>query len=78
MHKKSLQKLILEIYRTISHLKNPPYMWGLFNKKVVKYNFIIKILSKFPHARSQRCGTNSLKFKNSLLWNSLGDEVKTA
>jgi len=69
MHKKRL---------TISHLKNPPYMWDLFTKKVVEYDLRIKILCKFPPARSQRCGTNSLKFKNSLQWSSLGDKVKTA
>ena len=34
IHKKNLQNLMVEIYKTINHL-NPPYMWDLFTKKVV-------------------------------------------
>ena len=74
---KNLQKLMVEVYKTINHL-NPPYMWDLFTKKVVEYAFRIKILSELPRGRSQRFGTNSLKFTGSLLWDSLGDEIKTA
>ena len=77
IHKKNLQKLMVEIYKTINHL-NPPYMWDLFTKIVVVHDFRSKILSKLPPARSQRFGTNSLKFKGSLLWNSLSDEIKAA
>ena len=77
IHKKNLQKLIVEIYNMINHL-DPPYMWDLFTKKVVEYEFRIQILCKLPPARLQRFGTNSLKFKGNLLWNSLSDEIKTA
>ena len=77
IHKKNLQKLMVEIYKTINHL-NPPYMWDLFTKKVVEYDFRIKILCELPPARSQRFGTNSLIFKGSLLWNSLSDDTKTS
>ena len=70
-------KLMVEIYKTINHL-NPPYMWDLFTKKVVEYDFRIKILCELPPARSQRFGTNSLIFKGSLLWNSLSDDTKTS
>ena len=77
IHKKNLQKIIVEIYKTINHL-NPPHMWDLLTKKAVEYDFRIKILYEHPPARSQRFGTNSLKFKGSLLWNSLSDVMKTA
>ena len=77
IHKKNLQKLMVEIYKTINHL-NPPYMRDLFTKKVVEYDFRIKILCELPPARSQRFGTNSLIFKGSLLWNSLSDDTKTS
>ena len=77
IHKKNLQKLMMEVYKTINHL-NPPYMWDLFTKKVVEYDFRIKILCELPPARSQRFGTNSLIFKGSLLWNSLSDDTKTS
>ena len=74
---KKSTKLMVEVYKTLNHL-NPPYMWDLFTKKVVEFTFRIKILCELPPARSQRFGTNSLKFKGSLLWNSLSDEIKTA
>ena len=77
IHKNSLQKLIVEVYKTLSHL-HFPYMWDLFTKNVVEYDFEFKILCKLPPARLQRFGTNSLKFKDSLLWNSLSDEITTA
>ena len=77
IYKRNPQKLMVEVYKTLNHL-NPPYMWDLFTKKVVEYDFRIKILCKLPPARSQRFGTNSLKFKGSLLWNSLSDEIETA
>ena len=32
IHKKNLQKLMVEIYKTINHL-NPAYMWEFFIKK---------------------------------------------
>ena len=51
---------------------------NLFTKKLVKYDFRVKVPWELPPARSQRFGANSLKFKGSLLWNSHSDEVKTA
>ena len=73
----TLQKLMAGIYTTINHL-NLPYMLDLFTKKMVEHVFKTKILCELPPARSQRLGTNSLKFKGSLLWKSLSDEIKTA
>ena len=46
-------KLMAEICKTTNHL-NPPYMWDLFTKKMVKYDFRIKILCELPPARAQR------------------------
>ena len=46
-------------------------------KKVVEYNFGNEIFCELPPARSQRFGINSLKFRGSILWNSLSDDVKT-
>ena len=77
IHKKNLQKLMVAVYKTINHV-NPPEMWDLFTKKVVEYDFRIKMLCEFRPARSHRFVKNPLKFKGSLLWNSLSDEIKTA
>ena len=57
-------KTNVEVYKTINHLK-PPFMLDLFTKKVVEYDFGIKILCELPPARSQRFGTNSLKLRGA-------------
>ena len=41
-------------------------------------NFKTKQLCELAPARTHRFDNNSLKFKGSLLWNSLSDEIKTA
>ena len=72
IHKRNLQTLMVEIYKMINHL-SPPYMWDFFTKKVVEYDFRLKLLCEHPPARSQRFDINSLKFKGSMLRNSLSD-----
>ena len=37
IHKKNLQILMTEVYRTINHL-NPKYMWEFFTKRDVPYS----------------------------------------
>ena len=77
IHKKNLQRLMVEIYKTINHL-NPAYMWEFFIKKDVPYNLRSNELCKIPSVNSQRYGISSLSFRGSLLWNALSDEVKLA
>jgi len=78
VHKKNLQKTNGGNIQDDEPLKSSIYMWDLFTKKVVEYDFRIKILCELPPARSQRFGTNLVEFKGSLLWNSLSDEIKAA
>ena len=77
IHKKNLQRLMVEIYKTVNHL-NPAYMWEFFIKKDVPYNLRSNELFKIPSVNSQRYGISSLSFQGSLLWNALSDEIKLA
>ena len=74
-HKKNLQILMVEIYKSINH-PNPEYMWEFFVKKDVPYNLRTKELCKIPPVNSWRYGINSLPFRRNLLWNTLIDELK--
>ena len=74
-HKKNLQNLMVEIYKSMNHL-NPEYMWDFFVKKDVPYNLRTKEICKLPSVSSQRYGINSLSFRGSLLWNALSDDLK--
>ena len=62
---------------TINHL-NSLYMWDFSTKKSMKYDFRTKQFCELPPAQTQRFGTNSFKYKGSLLWNNLSDDIKTA
>ena len=75
IHTKNLQKLMIEVYKSLNHL-NPEYMWEFFVKKDVQYNLRTKELCKLPSVSSQRYGLNSLSFRGSLLWNTIDDEIK--
>ena len=77
IHKKNLQRLMIEIYKTINHL-HPAYMWEFFIKKDVPDNLRSNELCKIASVNSQRYGINSLSFRGSLLWNALSDEMKLA
>ena len=75
IHKKNLQILMTEVYRTINHL-NPEYMWEFFTKRDVPYGLRISELCKIPSVNTLCYGINSLSFRGSLLWNALSDEIK--
>ena len=51
LHKKNLQRFVVEIYKTINH-PNPAYMWEFFIKKDVPYNLRINELCKIPSVNS--------------------------
>ena len=75
IHKKNLEILMTEVYRTINHL-NPEYMWEFFTKRDVPYGLRISELCKIPSVNTQCYGINYLSFRGSLLWNALSDEIK--
>ena len=75
IHKKNLQRLMVEIYKTINHL-NPAYIWEFFTKKDVPYNLRSNELCKIPSVNSQRYGISSLSFRGSPLWNAESDDIK--
>ena len=74
-HKKNLENLMMEIYKSKNHL-NPECMWDFFVKKDVPYNLRTNELCKLPSVSSQRYGINSLSSRRSLLWNALSDDLK--
>ena len=75
IHKKNLDILMTEVYRTINPL-NPEHMWEFFTKRDVPHGLRISELCKIPSVNTQCNGINSLSFRGSLLWNALSDEIK--
>ena len=76
IHVQNLQKLMIEIYKTLNNL-NHSYIWEFHEEKVVKYDLQTKNLCKLPKTRTSKFGIESLSFRGSLLWNSLSDQIKS-
>ena len=75
IHDQNLQKLVIEIYKTMKNL-NPSYIWEFHERKVVKYDLRTENLCRLPKTRTTKFGIESLSFRGSLLWNSLCDQIK--
>lgn len=74
IHIKNLQKLMIEIYKSINKL-NPSYLWEFHERKEVAYDLRTKDLCKLPKIK-KRFGSESLSFRGNLLWNTLSDKIK--
>ena len=69
--------LMIEIYKTLNNT-NPPFMQEYFIRKDVKYDLRTRDLLQIPVAKSSTFGIDSIKFRGSLLWNSIPDLIKRA
>ena len=75
IHVQNLQKLMTEIYKSLSNM-NPSTVWEFHEKKYVAYDQREKNLYKLPKAKTISYGVESSSFRGSFLWNALGDNVK--
>ena len=75
IHVQNLQKLIIEIYKTMNNLK-PSYIWEFHEENVVKYDLRTINLCQLPKTQTIKFGIESLSFRGNLLWNSLSDQIK--
>ncbi len=76
IHVKNLQKLLVEVYKTLHHL-NPSYLWENFQTKSITYNLRKKVLCELPQrSETVKYWINSLWFRGAMLWNTLNDVVK--
>ena len=75
IHIKNLQKLMLEIYKSMNHLI-PSYIWHIHERKEIQYDLRTKHLCKLQSTKTIKFGMESLSFRGSILWNNLNDEIK--
>ena len=52
-------------------------MWDLFIRKDVTYDLRAKDLLQLPKARTVLNRLNSIAFRDSILWNTIADEIKS-
>ena len=75
MHVNNLQKLMIEIFKTMNGL-NPPLVWEFHERKHFTYNLRIQNLCKLPPIKTMSFGLDSISFRGSFLWNILDDDIK--
>ena len=72
IHQRHLHYLAI---KSITHL-NTQFMWSYFEEKPIPYNLRDGSKLVLPKTKSSRFGINSLRFRGSLLWNSLPVPLK--
>ena len=76
IHIKNLQKLMLEVYKCVNK-ENPSFMCNMFLEKSSRYDLRSNNLLMLPQTNTIRYGNDSLTFRGSILWNYLGNEIKS-
>ena len=75
IHVNNLQKLMIEIFKTMNGL-NPPLVWEFHERKSVTYNLRIQNLCKLPPIKTMSFGLDSISIRGSFLWNTLDNDIK--
>ena len=75
VHKRNLQLLIVEIYKTV-HKLNPSFMNEIFIQKSSHYHLRNSRLMKIPKTRTITHGIESLSYLGCKLWNNLPENLK--
>ena len=78
IHTQKLGSLMIEIiYKTLNSV-SPPFMEEYFIRKDVKYDIRTRDTLQSPAAKGITFGIDAIKFRGSLLWNSIPDLIKRA
>ena len=76
VHTKHLQILMTEVFKSLNKL-NPEFMWDCFEFKNTPYNLRSVKTVILPPSKTKSFGINSIRFRGSLLWNTLPNYLKT-
>ena len=75
IHKRNLQLLIIEIYKTV-HKLNPSFMNEIFIENSSHYHLRNSRLTKIPKNRTITHAIESLSYLGCNLWNNLPENLK--
>ena len=77
IHKRNLQLLMVEIYKT-KHNLNPSFMKQIFEDKILPYNLRNTGTLLLPKVRTTAYGVETVRFLGQRLWEKLPDALKNA
>ena len=72
IHQRHLRFLVTGIFKSISQI-NPEFKWLFFKQKKGKGPIL-----NVPRTQSIYCGSNTVHFRGSLVWNNLPAEIKSS
>ena len=75
IHKRNLQLLMTEIYKTKSNIA-PSFMTEMFIEKSHAYHLRNKSILEMPKARTTQFGIESIAFLGCKLWYDLSNDIK--
>ena len=75
VHENKIHTLLIEIYKSINNL-SPPIMKVFFDLKNTRYDLRSKQLLKLPETSTSRYATQTLCFKDNLIWNTARNKFK--
>ena len=75
VHENNIHTLLIEIYKSINNL-SPPIMKVFFDLKNTRYDLRSKQLLKLPETSTSRYATQTLCFKDNLIWNTARNKFK--
>ena len=75
IHKRNLQLLMAEIYKTKSNIA-PSFLTEIFIEKNPPYDLRNKSIFQIPKPRTVRFGIQSIAFLGCKLWHGLSNEIK--
>ena len=77
IHKKNLQILMTEIFKTQNNM-NPPFMNEIFRERENMYNLRNNNEFVLPRIRTVHFGSETIRYRGPQLWHSLPQDVRNA
>ena len=77
IHQRHLRFLVTEIYKSTTQI-NPEFMWPYFTYNNISYNLRKGHILYLPSTHSTYYGTNSVHFRERLIWNNLPRDIKSS
>ena len=76
IHEINKRKLLLEVFKCLSNI-NPIFLSNLFTKKPMSYNLRTSNLLELPKSKTLSYGLKSIRYRGSMAWNNLPDNLKS-
>ena len=75
IHDINKRKLLIEVYKCLNNT-NPSFLTSLFKTKPIRFNLRTSNLLELPDSNTLTYGLKSIRYRGSMAWNNLPDQLK--